>query len=269
MSAPPAACTAAAHPLMPSSALVRLRTRGAPLHCAIAKTPRAATAGRRGGTWNEGFMTELPEASPWDSPRSGRARHRGARGAPVPPGPWRPHLMEPPKALRTRVSKTRHRARPPPSPNGAMLRAGADRAARLASQLCTMGGRGGPMGAGAMSGFLGLPVRAAQSRLRANYEPPSICYEPLRADLSEFGTESLIIQHGELCTGHWALALGNYCIHPSLHARRHGRPACAANAPPTRRLRAAYVPPTCRLRAAHYLLRAATFRIRRLPVPNS
>ena len=147
--------------------------------------------------------------------------------------------------------RPRHRARPPaPQRRNAACRSRPRRPA-CESALHDGGKRGGPMGAGAMSGFLGLPVRAAQSRLRANYEPPSICYEPLRADLSEFGTESLIIQHGELCTGHWALALGNYCIHPSFHARRHGRPACAANAPPTRRLRAAYVPPTCRLRAAY------------------
>ena len=143
-------------------------------------------------------------------------------------------------------------SRPPPRPPAAQCCVQEQTAPPgLRVSFARWGEGGGPMGAGAMSGFLGLPVRAAQSRLRANYEPPSICYEPLRADLSEFGTESLIIQHGELCTGHWALALGNYCIHPSFHARRHGRPACAANAPPTRRLRAAYVPPTCRLRAAY------------------
>ena len=76
-------------------------------------------------------------------------------------------------------------------------------------------------------------------------------------------------------TMHWALGtcLGEL-LHTPIIPRAPSWPSRlrrqrAANAPPTRRLRAAYVPPTCRLRAAHYLLRAATFRIRRLPVPNS
>ena len=167
--------------------------------------------------------------------------------------------------------RPRHRARPPPAAQCCVQEQTAPPGLRVS--FARWGEEGGADGGWRDVRFSGPPcarcpkppasqLRAAQYLLRAATS------RPLRVR----NREPYYSARG---TMHWALGtcLGEL-LHTPIIPRAPSWPSRlrrqrAANAPPTRRLRAAYVPPTCRLRAAHYLLRAATFRIRRLPVPNS
>ena len=108
--------------------------------------------------------------------------------------------------------------------------------------------------------FLGQRRRA-----RAAYEPPTSRlffatsrYEPNEKTVgSELLSGRLVAARSKKQAARRWLVGGSYAA------------PTTTGATSTRRPRALRACPTCRLRASYYVLRAATFRIRRLSVPNS